>query len=95
MIAIIVSIAIRRVKVYPSASHPRRHPLRRLPFHDVSHRIDGLRHRLRPHYDCLYLALARIVEAPLVTADRRFLDAMQTTPMGGWTVCCDAGQVRS
>lgn len=94
MIAIIVSIAIRRVKTYPSASHPRRHPLRRLPFHDVSHRIDGLRHRLRPHYDCLYLALARIVEAPLVTG-RPSIDAMQTTPMGGWTVCRDAGQARS
>lgn len=34
----------------------------------------------RSVYDCLYLALAASLDGTLVTADRRFYDALQTAP---------------
>jgi len=35
----------------------------------------------RSVYDCLYLALAVLIEAPLITADRRFYNALETSPL--------------
>jgi predicted nucleic acid-binding protein len=32
-------------------------------------------------YDCLYLALAEALEAPMVTADRKFFQALQNSPL--------------
>jgi predicted nucleic acid-binding protein len=37
-------------------------------------------------YDCLYLALAERMERTLVTADRRFLGIVASTPYAGLTV---------
>jgi predicted nucleic acid-binding protein len=34
----------------------------------------------RSYYDSLYLALAETLEAPLITADQKFWNALQTTP---------------
>ena len=34
----------------------------------------------RSLYDCLYLALALLLDARLITADRRFYEALQTSP---------------
>ena len=32
-------------------------------------------------YDCLYLALAEALEAPMVTADRKFFQALQNSSL--------------
>jgi predicted nucleic acid-binding protein len=34
-----------------------------------------------PVYDCLYLALVEAEDAPLITADRRLVDAVRGTPL--------------
>ena len=36
-----------------------------------------------PVYDCFYLALAEAENVPLVTADRRLMAALRTTPLAG------------
>ena len=47
---------------------------------------DGIRLALaldRPVYDCMYLALAHRIGAQVITADRRFADALASTEHGG------------
>ena len=39
-----------------------------------------------PVYDCVYLALARYIGAKVVTADRRFVRAVEATMHGGFVM---------
>ncbi|MGH6827205.1 type II toxin-antitoxin system VapC family toxin [Methyloceanibacter sp.] len=54
-------------------------PLRRL----ISRALSIARDLDHPIYDCLYLALAEDIAAPLVTADRRFAGAVQRSSFRG------------
>ena len=47
----------------------------------LEHRALELAHELRhPVYDCVYLAVGERMDRTLVTADRRFLSALASTP---------------
>jgi predicted nucleic acid-binding protein len=45
----------------------------------------------RSAYDCLYLALADILAAPMVTADRRLYNALQGSPYAGEVLWIEDG----
>ena len=55
--------------------------LRLIPSIDIASVALGIAQRYdRSYYDSLYLALANTFNAPVVTADRKFWNALQTTP---------------
>jgi predicted nucleic acid-binding protein len=56
-------------------------PVARHPFEPLADPAFALACRTgRGLYDCLYLALALLLELPLVTADRRFFEALAGAP---------------
>jgi predicted nucleic acid-binding protein len=45
----------------------------------------------RSAYDCLYLVLADVLAAPMVTADRRLYNALQGSPYAGQVIWIEDG----
>lgn len=59
-------------------------PIRTYPIHGLFASAWPLAARFeRSFYDCVYLALAEKLYCRLVTADRKFYDALKHTPAGG------------
>ncbi len=80
---------IRRGVITESEGHAVRSTLGQLPVH--AHSSSQLRdtafalanHTARSLYDCLYIALAALLDGRMVTADRRLYDALSDGPLAG------------